>query len=107
MHKLLRTKLTLKKRADTLRTLLRHTASEYQLNKAAERVREARIRVLQAKIGEMPTLSARLTAQHQKRISKLSIQIESLRSTPLKEILTEFRQMLSKVHGRQGPALHG
>jgi hypothetical protein len=56
MHKLPRTILTLKKRANVLHTLLRQAASEYQLNKAAGKVRDARIRVLQAKIGEIPSV---------------------------------------------------
>ncbi|MBI5758906.1 MAG: hypothetical protein HZA46_10355 [Planctomycetales bacterium] len=91
MHKLARTELTLKKRADTLSTLLRQTASEYQLYKAAGKVRDARIRVLGAKIGEMP--SVLLTAQQKKRIAKLSNQIDLLRATTPMEILTEFRRM--------------
>ena len=96
MRKLPRTMLTLKKRADTLRTLLRQAASEYQLNKAAEKVRDARIRVLQARVGEMP--SVLLTAQQKRRIAELSDQIESLRATTPKEILTELQQMLPKAH---------
>jgi predicted nucleic acid-binding Zn-ribbon protein len=95
MRKLSRTVLTLKKRADTLSTLLRQAASEYQLFKAAEKVRDARIRVLRAKIGEMP--SVLLTAQQKRRIAKLSDQIESLRATTPMEILTEFRRMLKNA----------
>jgi hypothetical protein len=87
--------LTLKKRTDTLRTLLRQTAIEYKLRKAAGKVREARIQVLRAKIGEMP--SVLLTAQQKRRIAKLSGQIESLRTTTPMEILTEFRRMLPEV----------
>jgi hypothetical protein len=83
--------LTLKKRTDTLCTLRSQAASEYQLNKAAERVRDARIRVLKAKIGEMP--SVLLTAQQKRRIAKLSDQIESLLATRPMEILNEFRRM--------------
>ena len=96
MHKLPRTMMTLKKRADTLRTLIRQTTSEYQLNKAAGKVRDARIQVLQAKIGEMP--SVLLTAQQKRRIAKLSGQIESLRAVTSMEILTEFRRILPKAH---------
>ena len=96
MHKLPRTMLTLKKRTDTLCTLLCQAASEYQLNKAAERVRDARIRVLKAKIGEMP--SVLLTAQQKRRIAKLSDQIESLLATRPMEILSEFRRMFPKAH---------
>ncbi|HEY2840439.1 MAG TPA: hypothetical protein VGJ26_14885, partial [Pirellulales bacterium] len=92
MQKLPRTKLTLEKRAETLRTLLSKTASEYKFLKAAGRVRDARIQVLRAKIGEMP--SVKLTAQQKKRIVKLSGRIESLRATTPMEILTEFRRML-------------
>lgn len=95
MRKLPRTMLTLEKRTDTLRTLLCEAASEYQLNKAAERVRDARIRVLRAKIGEMP--SVLLTAQQKRRIAKLSNQIESLLATTSIEILSEFRRMGPKV----------
>jgi hypothetical protein len=97
MHKLPRTTLTLKKRADTLRTLLRQAASQYQLNKAAGKVRDARIQVLRAKIGEMPSVV--LTAQQKRRSAKLSDQIESLRATTPMEILSEFRRMLPKTHG--------
>ena len=74
--------------------MLRQTASEYQLQKAAVRVREARIQVLRAQIGEMP--SVLLTAPQKKRIAKLSSQIESLRATTPMEILAEFQRMLPK-----------
>ncbi len=87
--------LTLKKRADTLRTLLRQAASEYHLIKAACRVRDARIRVLRAKIGEMP--SVLLTEQQKRRIAKLCEQIESVCATTPNEILNEFRRMLPKT----------
>ncbi len=96
MRKLPRTMLTLKKRADTLRTLLHQAASEYQLNKAAGKVCDARIQVLRAKIGEMP--SVLLTAQQNRRVAKLSDQIESLCATTPEEILAEFRKMLPKAH---------
>jgi hypothetical protein len=96
MHKLPRTMLTLKKRSDTLCTLLCQAASEYQLNKAAERVRDARIRVLRAKIGEMP--SVLLTGQQKRRIAKLSGQIASLLATTPMEILSEFRRTPPRIH---------
>jgi hypothetical protein len=83
--------LTLKKRADTLRTLLRQGASERNLHKAAGKVRDARIQVQQAKIGEMP--SVLLTTQQKRRIAKLSAQIESLRKTTPTEILIEFKRV--------------
>jgi hypothetical protein len=86
---------TLKKRTATLRTLLRQAASEYKLNKAAEKVRDARIQVLRAKIGEMP--SVLLTEQQKRRIAKLSGQIDSLLATPPTEILREFRRMPSEA----------
>ncbi len=96
MHKLTRTTQTLRKRADTLRTLLRQAASDYQLKKAAEKVRDARIRVLQAKIGEMP--SVLLTAPQKRRIAKLSDQIELVSATTTMEILSEFKRMLPNAH---------
>ena len=92
MHKLDRTMLILKKRADTLRTLIRRAASEYQLVKAAGKVRDARIRVLRAQIGEMP--SVLLTTQQKIQIAKLSEQIESQHAATTMEILSEFRRML-------------
>jgi hypothetical protein len=94
VHKLARTKLTLEKRPETLRTLLSKTASEYKLLKSAGRVLDARIQVLRAKIGEMP--SVKLTAQQKRRIAKLSGQIESLRGTTPMEILSEFRGSASE-----------
>ncbi|HTQ39865.1 MAG TPA: hypothetical protein VMJ32_12625 [Pirellulales bacterium] len=83
--------LTLKKRADTLRTLLRQTTSEHKLNKAAAKVRDARIQVVRAQIGEMP--SVKLTVQQKRRIAKLDLQIESLQAKTPTEILIEFRRM--------------
>jgi hypothetical protein len=94
MQKLPRTMLTLKKRADTLRTLLGKAASEYQLAKAAGKVRDARIQVLKAKIGTIP--SVLLTEQQKRGIAKLSDQIELLRAMTPMEILSEFRKMLPK-----------
>jgi predicted nucleic acid-binding Zn-ribbon protein len=82
--------LTLKKRTDTLRNLLCQTASEYQLHKAATKVRDARIQVLRARIGELSP--ALFTARQNKRIAKISDQIESLLATTPVEILTEFRR---------------
>jgi hypothetical protein len=89
VHKLPRTQLTLKKRDATLRTLLSQAASEYKLKKAALRVRDARIQVLRAKIGEMP--SVLLTALQKRRIAKLSGQIELLQAATAMEILAQFR----------------
>lgn len=95
MHKLPRTILTLKKRTKTLSTLLSRAANEYQLNKAAERVRDARIRVLRAKIGEVPPVT--LTAQQKLLIAELSDKIESLQATTPMEILSEFRRKALKT----------
>lgn len=93
MHKLTRTLLTLEKRTSTLRTLVRQGASEHRLVNAAERVRNARIHVLRAKIGEIP--SVLVMERHEPLIAKLTSQIEALRATSPVEILTEFRPMAS------------
>jgi hypothetical protein len=90
LHKLPRTKLTLEKRAAVLRTLLTQSASEYKQLKAAERVRDARIQVLRAMIGEMPSVI--LTPQQNRRIAKLGGKIESLLANPPTTILDEFRR---------------
>jgi hypothetical protein len=92
MHKLPRTIITLDKRINTLGGLLRQCANERKLHRAAEKIREARIRVLRAKIGEMP--SVRLTGQQRKQIAKFSLQIESLRTIPAAEIINEVRDCL-------------
>lgn len=88
MHKLPRTRLTLKKREATLRTLLAGNASEYQLFKAAGRVRDARIQVLRATIGEMP--SPIRTPEQNRRIAKLLVKIESLNATTPVAMLAKF-----------------
>jgi hypothetical protein len=54
MDKRLRTVQTLKKRTDTLRTSIRRNAREHQTLKAAVILREARLHVIDAQIGEMP-----------------------------------------------------
>ena len=90
MNKLPRTILTLKKRTATLRTVLARGGSEYLLFKAALRVRDARIAVLRATIGQIP--SPLRTPQPSKRIAKLSGQIASLRAATPMAILAEFRQ---------------
>jgi hypothetical protein len=89
VHKLPRTIRTLEKKTSTLRTLLTHGASEDKLLKAAERVQVARIQVLQAKIGTMP--SVLLTLPQHKRIAKIGGKIEALRAATPVEILAEFR----------------
>ena len=91
MHKLPRTKLTLEKRAAALRTLLTQSASERKLLKAAHRVRDARIQVPRAMIGEMPSFTR--MPQENRRIAKLGGKIESLLATTPMTILDEFRQM--------------
>jgi hypothetical protein len=90
LNKLPRTKLTLKKRAATLRTLLTKNASESKLLMAAGRVREARIQVLRAKIGEMPSV---IYGRHSKAsgVARLDEQIELLRAITPMAILNEFR----------------
>ena len=94
MHKRLRTVQILKKRTDTLRTLLRRNASEYQILKAAVKLREARIRVVNAQIGEMPSVF--VTPQQTKRVAKLLKEIESLRATPPSEFVADVRASLSE-----------
>jgi hypothetical protein len=83
---------TLEKRAATLRTLLSQNAREHKLLKAAERVRDARIQVLRAKIGEMPSVIR--TPQQISRIAKLGGQIESLVAITPMTILDEFRRIV-------------
>jgi hypothetical protein len=119
LQKLPRTMLTLEKRAAALRTLLTQNASEYKLIKAAERVRDARVQVLRATIGDL--LAAQLaqhdrdarvqvlratigdmpsvirTPQQNRRIAKLGGQIESLRATTPTAILAEFRLARQKA----------
>ena len=94
LHKLARTMLTLAKREAVLRTLLTRSASEYQLLKAAERVRIARMQVLRARIGEMPSVIR--TAQQNKRVAKLEQQIDFLRETTPMAILAQFRPAAEK-----------
>lgn len=92
MHKRLRTVQILRKRTDTLRTLLRRNASEYQILKAAVKLREARIRVINAQIGEMPFVLT--TPEKTRRVAKLVKEIESLQSTPPLNIVAEIRASL-------------
>ena len=54
-------------------------ASEVRLHKAAERVRDPRVQVLRATIGEMP--SVKLTPIQNQRIAKLEGEIQVLRET--------------------------
>jgi hypothetical protein len=80
--------VTLEKRHAALRTLLIKTASEYKLLKAAERVRDARIQVLRATRGAMPSVIR--TPQQNRRIARINRQIESLCATAPMAILVEF-----------------
>lgn len=89
MHKLPRTKLTLDKRTATLRTLLVQNASEHKLLRAAARVRDARIHVLRAKLGELPPMT--FAPEQQRRAARLRKQIESLQATTPMDVLAEFR----------------
>jgi hypothetical protein len=92
MHKRLRTVQILKKRTDTLRTLIRRNASEYQILKAAVKLREARIRVVHAQIGEMPSVLT--TPEQTRRVAKLVKEIESLESTPPLDFVAKLRASL-------------
>ena len=87
--------MTLEKKAAALRTLLTQSASEYKLLKAAERVRDARIQVLRATIGNMPSVIR--TPQQNRRIAKLGGQIESIRATTPMAILAELRLARQKA----------
>jgi hypothetical protein len=87
--------MSLEKRAATLRTLLTQGASEYKPLKAAERVRNARIQVLRATIGAIPSVLR--GPQQSRRIAKLAGQIESLRATSPMAILAEFQLSQQKA----------
>jgi hypothetical protein len=92
MHKRLRTVQILKKRTDTLRTLIRRSASEYQILKAALKLREARIRAVNAQIGEMPFVLT--TPEQTRRVANLVKEIESLEATPPLDFVAEIRASL-------------
>lgn len=92
MHKRLRVVQVLKKRTDTLRTLIRRSASEYQILKAAVKLREARIRVVNAQIGAMPSVLT--TPEQTRRVAKLVKEIESLEATPPSDFVAEIRDSL-------------
>ena len=96
MHKLPRSTLTLEKRAATLRTMLTQSATEYQLIKAAGRVREARVQLLSAKIGTMPSVLP--TPAENRRIAKLECQIAALNEIAPDAILAEFQRTQLKVN---------
>jgi predicted nucleic acid-binding Zn-ribbon protein len=93
MQKLPRTMATLKKRADTLRTLIHQGANDYKLQKAAAKLRDARVQVLRAKIGELAP--ALFTERKNTRIEKLSDQIESLQAKTALQVLAEFQRSIS------------
>jgi hypothetical protein len=93
MKKLPRTILTLQKRTDTLRNLLRRSAGEQRLLDAARRMREAKIQVLRATIGELSP--ALFTLRRHKRIEELCAEIGVLRATAPHDILNEFRGTLA------------
>jgi hypothetical protein len=90
LHKVTRTALTLEKRMATLRALLARGANEYRLLKAAAKVRDARIRVLRAKAGTVPSV-LRTADQNQRAAARLDAAIEVLRATPPAAILAEFQ----------------
>jgi predicted nucleic acid-binding Zn-ribbon protein len=87
--------LTLKKRTATLRTLLASGASEHKVLRAAEKVREAKIQVLRATIGQVPSV-LRMNA-HSRRLAKLNSQIETLRKTTPECLLAEFKMARRKT----------
>lgn len=93
MHKRLRTVRIVQKRTDTLRTLLRRGATEYQLLKAAVKLREARIRALSAQMGEAPKVL--VTPEHARRVARLQNEIESLHATPPSALIAEIRAKLA------------
>jgi hypothetical protein len=97
LNKLPRTILTLEKRLATLRGLLNKSASEQKLLKAAVRVRDARIQVLRATIGSMPSV-IRTPAQN-RRVARLNDEVEALREVPPLAILDQFRTALPKASG--------
>jgi hypothetical protein len=76
----------LKRKEDTLRRLINRGVNKQKLMRAAEEVRAARIRALQASLATLPpadrpdaTASAWIAAR-----------IEALRATPTESILAEF-----------------
>ena len=89
VHKLPRTIATLAKREATLHTLVKLIASESRLLKASDRVRDARIQVLRARIGEMPSVIR--TPEQDRRVAELEVRIGALRATSPKELLDEFQ----------------
>lgn len=78
-----------------LRALLNKGASDARLLRAATRVRDARIQVLRATIGEMPTPIR--TPDDDRRVAQLQAEIDLLSATPEVEILAEFRPVTPKV----------
>jgi hypothetical protein len=82
--------MTLAKREATLRTLLTRNASEPRLLNAAAKVRYARIQVLRARIGQMPSVVR--TREHARRVARLEAQIGSLLVTTPLSIIAEFRK---------------
>lgn len=99
MHKLPRTVLTLRKRMATLRALLNKGASDQKLLRAAARLRDARVQVLRATIGEMPTPIR--TPDDDRRVARLQAEIDSLAATPAAEILLQFRTLPREELRRQ------
>jgi hypothetical protein len=89
MKKLPRTIETLHKRTATLRGLLARGANESKLLKAAEAVREARIRVRRAEIGLIPLAD---TAERETRLARMQAKMEAAAAESAVEILSEFSQ---------------
>jgi hypothetical protein len=89
LQKVPRTKQTLAKRLQTLRTLVKQSASEYQLLKAACKLRDAQIQVLRARIGEMPIETLR-TPSEDRQIARMLRQIEQLIAVTPRELLMRY-----------------
>lgn len=93
MHKRLRTVQIVQKRTETLRALLRRNASEYQLLKAAVKLRDARIHALKALTGEVPLVI--ITPEQTRRVAKIQREIESLQATPPSAFIAEIQNTLN------------
>jgi hypothetical protein len=75
-------------REDNLRRLIANGRDEAKLLKAAEIVRDARIRVLQAKKAQ---ISPEDTPERAVRIARIDKELETARATTPNSILAEFR----------------
>jgi hypothetical protein len=76
----------LKRKEDTLRRLINRGVSEQKLFRAAEEVRAARIRALQASLATLPPAAGPDATES----ARIAARIEALRVTPTETILAEF-----------------